>query len=82
MAKLPRPDLPKHHPQNVPLEQWNDGWLKMSVSCHVDPTYLIAHEHEKRERGWPVTRQEMIEFLVSKDDVPAAGLAALEEEGR
>lgn len=73
MTNLARPDLPAHHPQNVPLDRWTDGWLKMSVAGHTDVAYLVSHDHEKREKGWPVTKAEMIEFLVSKDDVPAAG---------
>ncbi|MTJ93889.1 MAG: hypothetical protein F8N36_13675 [Desulfovibrio sp.] len=72
-AKLPRPDLPGHHPQNTPLSKWTDGWLKMSVAGHTAPEYIVMHDHEKRDRGWPVTRQEMIDLLVHRGDVPAAG---------
>lgn len=72
--KLARPDLPKHHPQNVPLSQWTDGWLKMSVSSYTDDYYIMMHDHEKRERGWPVSRQEMIDCLVANGDLPAAGV--------
>jgi len=74
MGMRPRPDLPAHHPQNVPLSQWTDGWLTLSVCNHTDPSYMGAHDHEKRERGWPVTRQEKIDLLISKGDVPAAGI--------
>jgi hypothetical protein len=70
---LARPDLPPHHPQNIPLSKWSDGWLTMSVCHYTDVTYMVAHEHEKRERGWPVTREEKIALLIEKGDIPAAG---------
>lgn len=71
-----RPDLPAKHPQNVPLHQWTDGWLKLSVAMHTDPFFLAMHDHEKRAKGWPVTRAEMIALLVEKGEVPAAGVGA------
>ncbi|WP_237343899.1 hypothetical protein [Xanthobacter agilis] len=52
----------------------------MSIAGHLDPTYLFAHEHEKRDRAWPVTRAEMIRFLFAHGDVPAAGCAAITEQ--
>ncbi|WP_234053677.1 MULTISPECIES: hypothetical protein [unclassified Xanthobacter] len=72
-VKLARPDLPAHHPQNVPLTEWTDGWLKMSVCEYTDALYLVAHDEEKRARGWPVTREEMIALLVANGNIPAAG---------
>ncbi|BCB21969.1 hypothetical protein [Bosea sp. ANAM02] len=74
MSERARPDLPVRHPQNVPLHQWTDGWLKMSVAMHTDALFLMAYDHEKRAKGWPVTREEMIALLVEKDDIPAAGI--------
>lgn len=71
----PRPDLPAHHPQNTPLSQWPDGWLTLSVASHTHPQYIALHADEKREHGWPVTREEMIQFLIDRGDVPAAGPA-------
>lgn len=76
MTTLARPDLPKHHPQNIPLDRWTDGWLKLSVAGHTVASYIALHDHEKRERGWPVTRADMIAFLIEKGDVPAAGIDA------
>ena len=73
MTNLARPDLPHHHPQNVPLCEWTDGWLNLSVGWHTDASYLISSDQEKRERGWPVTRQEKIALLRAKGDIPAAG---------
>jgi len=70
---LPRSDLPAHHPQNTPLEQWNNGWLVLSVAGHVDPLYIVSSTQERRARGWPVTRDDMISFLIEKGDIPAAG---------
>lgn len=69
----PRPDLPAHHPQNVPLSRWSDGWLTLAISGHLDVGYMLAHEQEKRDRVWPVSRAEKIAFLVDRGDVPAAG---------
>lgn len=73
MTDRARPDLPAHHPQNVPLSKWSSGWLKMSVAGHVGVDFIVAHEHEKRAAGWPVTDAEMVDFLTGKGDVPAAG---------
>ena len=69
-----RADLPTTHPQNVPLSQWRDGWLVLSVCSHTDPTYMIATDQERTERGWPVGRQQMIDLLASKGDIPSAGV--------
>lgn len=69
-----RADLPPTHPQNVPLSRWRDGWLVLSVCHHTDPTYMIATTEERKEYGWPVGRQEMIDLLVSKGDIPSAGV--------
>ncbi|CAH1688969.1 hypothetical protein BOSEA31B_20121 [Hyphomicrobiales bacterium] len=43
---------------------------------HTDPFFLAMHDHEKRAKGWPVTRAEMIALMVEKDDLPAAGIGA------
>lgn len=71
---LPRPDLPSHHPQNVPLSRWRDGWLALSVAGHTDDTYVISTPEERQSRGWPVTREERIALLVERGDIPAAGV--------
>lgn len=73
---LSRQDLPAHHPQNVPLSNWTDGWLKMSVAHHTDVRFLLASDDEKRTKGWPLTRAEMIALLVERKDIPAAGVGA------
>ena len=73
MTNLARPDLPRHHPQNIPLSEWTDGWLTLSICEHTDVRYVLSHDHEKRDRGWPVTREEKIALLVAKGDIPAAG---------
>lgn len=72
-TKTARDDLPKHHPQNTPLSQWPDGWLKMSCSDEK-VLYIIMHDHEKREKGLPVTREEMIAYLIERGEIPAAGV--------
>lgn len=74
MAEFARNDLPKHHPQNVPLSKWTDGWLTLSVSGHVGARYMLSHDHEKKANGWPVSKDEKVAFLVEKGDIPAAGV--------
>lgn len=72
--KLAHPHLPAHHPQNVPLSKWPDGWLTLAVCEHTSPYYMVMHDYEKRRSGWPVTREEKIKLLIEKGDVPAAGV--------
>ena len=71
---LPRPHLGAQHPQNVPLSEWNDGWLKLSVAHHTGTEFLLATDAEKRANGWPLTRAEMIALLIERNDIPAAGV--------
>lgn len=66
--------MKRRHPQDVPLIEWTDGWLVLSVCSYTDATYMIATDEEKRERGWPVGRIEMIALLIRKDDIPRAGI--------
>lgn len=74
------PNLPAHHPQNVPLSKWADGWLKMEVGSILQNQgkcswYLLMHEPEKVRRRLPVTRQEMIDYIINNGDmIPAAGI--------
>ena len=35
------PHLSAHHPQNVPLSRWTDGWLTMSVKGQTDVAYIM-----------------------------------------
>lgn len=71
---LAKPDLPAHHPQNVPLSEWSDGWLKLSVASHAGASFIMLRDDEKQAQKLPVSRDEMIDFLVSKGDIPAAGV--------
>lgn len=61
------------HPSEVPLNQWTDGWLKLSVASHLEAQYLFLHDHEKKEKGWPASHEEMVSFLIEKGEVPEAG---------
>ncbi|WP_315922983.1 hypothetical protein [Mesorhizobium sp. SP-1A] len=66
--------MPKtRHPQDVPLNEWTDGWLQLSLANHLGAKYLFAHNHEKAENGWPVSHDEMVAFLIDKGEVPQAG---------
>ncbi|MFG1270808.1 hypothetical protein V5F40_22920 [Xanthobacter sp. DSM 14520] len=73
---LPHPDLPDQHPQNVPLTDWTDGWLKMSVASYTDVRFILATDDEKRAHAWPVTRAEMIALLIERNEIPAAGIGS------
>jgi hypothetical protein len=54
----------KATPQNTPLEEWPPAWLKLEVCSLLDmPGYILWHDHEKREHGYPVTLDEMREFI-------------------
>lgn len=72
-AGLACPDLPKNHPQNVPLDEWTDGWLKLSIAGHLGVEYVWMNEAEKQSRGLPSSKAGMVAFLIEKGDVPAAG---------
>lgn len=61
------------HPQDVPLNEWTDGWLQLSVANHFGAQYLFSHTNEKAKNGWPVTHDEMVAFLIDKGEVPQAG---------
>jgi|GEM_PF-5578507 len=74
MSDLARPELPATHPQNVPLDQWTEGWLKLSAGGHTGELYILMTDQEKQARGWPVSREQMIDFLIAKEDIPAAGI--------
>lgn len=52
------------HPKKVPLYEWKDSWLKMTVAGYArKPEYLALTDHEKKDRGYPVSREEMIEYI-------------------
>lgn len=52
------------HPKEVPLYEWKDGWLKMTVAGYSKkPEYLVMTDQEKLNRGYPVTREEMIAYI-------------------
>ena len=62
------------HPQDMPLSDWPQGWLTLQVAYHVGAEYISMHEHEKQSKGLPVTRKEMIDYLVEQGDTPRAGV--------
>lgn len=52
------------HPKDTPLDKWSIGWLKMEVASLLDtPGYIMMHDYEKRAAGYPVTQDEMREFI-------------------
>jgi len=55
------------HPKDVPLSEWPDGWLVMEVASLLDdPGYIIAHDHERKARGLPSSKDERLSFVASK----------------
>jgi hypothetical protein len=52
---------------DTPLEQWSLGYLKFETASMLNcPEYIRLHDHEKRSHNYPVSREEMIQFLRSK----------------
>lgn len=62
------------HPNNTPLEEWPPAWLKLEVASMLDECmYPIMHDWEKRDRGLPVTVDEMRAYIKAhRSDDPAA----------
>ncbi len=52
------------HPKDVPLSEWKDSWLRLTVAglCNQNE-YIMMQDREKRMRGLPVTRDEMIKYI-------------------
>lgn len=51
-------------PQDVPIEDWSRGWLVFTcASILEEPQFLFMYDEEKRKRGWPVTMDEMRDFI-------------------
>lgn len=75
---LPRPDFAEGHPQNVPLDEWTEGWLKLGIAVHAGADYLWMNGGEKGRRGLPASKAEMVAYLAARGDVPAAGATRAE----
>lgn len=57
---------------NTPLEQWRPSWLKFETASLLDvPGYIMMHDHEKRAAGYPVTEDEMREFIKGRREADA-----------
>ena len=51
-------------PKDTPLHDWLPGWLKMEVASILGiSSYVIMHDHEKLAVGYPVTPDEMRNFI-------------------
>ena len=51
-------------PKDTPLNKWPPGWLKIEVANLLDtPGYILMQDHEKRAAGYPVTQDEMRDFI-------------------
>lgn len=52
------------HPSTTPLAEWPSGWLKLEVARRLDhPAYLTMSDGWKRAIGWPVTDEEMRQYI-------------------
>ena len=52
------------HPKDTPLEEWPRGWLVLEVGNILNiPLYIMMHDHEKKEKGYPITIDEMKNFI-------------------
>jgi hypothetical protein len=57
------------HIKDVPLDQWPPGWLKLQVaSLMAMPEYILMHDHEKRKAGFPVSAEEMREYIKARQN--------------
>ena len=51
-------------PYETPLAEWSRGWLVLECASVLGwAAYIIATDDEKREKGVPVTDDEMRDFL-------------------
>ncbi len=52
------------HPNETPLEDWPESWLKLEVASLMnDPLYIIMTDLEKRAASYPVTIEEMQQYI-------------------
>jgi hypothetical protein len=58
---------PKKHPRTTALEDWPEGWLKLEVANLTKyPSYIVMTDEEKREVNYPVTVEEMRQYIRNK----------------
>ncbi len=56
------PSMP--HPSTVPIDKWPQGWCALECANILDDSkFLMASIAEKEERGWPVSLDEMRQFI-------------------
>jgi len=54
------------HPKNTPLAEWPSAWLKMECASLLDDAiYIIMREDEKKAHHYPVTEDEMRNYIKS-----------------
>ena len=59
-------------PNNTPLKDWPPGWLKMECASILgEALFIMLHDHAKRAKGYPVTNDEMREFISASRARPA-----------
>ena len=53
-----------NHPKDTPIEKWPAGWLKLEMASLLkNPNYIIMHDYEKERENYPVTNEQMVEFI-------------------
>ena len=54
------------HPSRTPIDKWPQGWCALECASLLDNAlYLTMYESEKREKDYPVTIEEMRDFIKS-----------------
>lgn len=63
--------MARKHPSTTPLSEWPPAWLKFECADILDePGFIMLHDHEKRTKGWPVTDEEMRDFILKHTIAP------------
>ena len=51
-----------------PMDEWPLGWLQFKIAMLLHrPEYLKMTNRDRKAARLPVTRQEMVEFIKSRD---------------
>jgi hypothetical protein len=56
----------------LPLNKWSSGQLKLEIASLLDtPGYILMRDQEKTDAGFPVTIDEMREFIQARREADA-----------
>lgn len=52
------------HSKNTQIDEWPPDRLEIEMASLLDvPGYILMHDQEKRAAGYPVSQDEMREFI-------------------